>query len=120
MEHAEAAAAAAALRFPAAGPSEVLVASHKDTAYSEELAKQLFAAASATFGSQWAHARKRELAAWAGLLYFGLTTGRGRQTPGEEYSDLTVVRASDELPAERARRWAWIALRVAAPYALQR
>ena len=109
-----------ALHLPPAGPSEVLLASHKDAAHSGALADQVVAALSGLLGPQRSQAWKRELSASAVLLYYALTSGRGRQTPGEEYSDLTLVRASDGLAASRAKRWVALALHVLVPLALQR
>jgi hypothetical protein len=112
--------AAEALRFPEARPAEGLLASHKDEAYCNQLSEQLITACSSVLDAQRAQAWKPVLRTSAALLYHGLTTGRGQQTPGEEYCDLTLVRSADDLPAPRTHRGIAVALHVLVPHVVNR
>ena len=87
--------AVSALTFAAASRAEGLLAAHKDEAYREQLLEQLTTACSLLLGSRQATLWQRQLQACSATLYFGLTTGCGRQTPGDEYCDLTLVRSAD-------------------------
>lgn len=109
-----------AIRLQPAEPDEVLIASQKDSEHCEQLCKQLSAAFAGLFGSHAEHTWKHELKAFSSLLYLGLTAGIGRQTPGEEYSDLTLVRVRDGLAASIPRRWVGLALQLVIPYFLQK
>lgn len=103
------------LLFPPAAAAEVLLAAEKDASYSERLYEQALAALSLLLGAPRAQGWRRELRAAAAMAYFGLTMGRGRQTPGEEYCDILSARAADGLPMGAARRWLQVLLRGAAP-----
>ena len=51
----------------------------------------------ARWGEERADCSNRELRTAAVLAYYGLTSGVGRPTPGEERCDLTLVRSEDGL-----------------------
>ena len=107
------ASASDALGFSPAAAAEVLLAAEKDGVYTEALYEQALAALSALLGAPRAQGWRRELRAAAGVAYLGLTMGRGQQTPGEEYCDLTSVRAADALPTGLVRRWVQVLLAAA-------
>lgn len=52
----------------------------------------------------------------AGLLYYGLTTGVGLQTLGEEYVELTAVAGPQALRLSRWRRSGLVALQTLPPF----
>jgi len=52
----------------------------------------------------------------AGLLYYGLTTGVGLQTLGEEYVEVTAVAGPHALPLSRWRRSGLVALQTLPPF----
>jgi hypothetical protein len=58
----------------------------------------------------------RQVRLLAGLLYFGLTTGAGVQTLGEEYVDVAAVAGPHGLPPSRWRRGALVALQTLPPF----
>ena len=87
-----------------AAPAESLRATLKDDALCAKLVEQASAALAALAGSHEALRWQAEVRAAALLAYFGLTLGRGRPTPGDEYCDVTQVRAADgRLPTAPAR-----------------
>ena len=81
-----------------AAPAESLRATLKDDALCAKLVEQASAALAALAGSHEALRWQAEVRAAALLAYFGLTLGRGRPTPGDEYCDVTQVRAADGSP----------------------
>ena len=99
-----------------AAPAESLRATLKDDALCAKLVEQASAALAALAGSHEALRWQAEVRAAALLAYFGLTLGRGRPTPGDEYCDVTQVRAADgRLPTAPARL-ASVLLRALLPY----
>ena len=105
-----------ALEFPPAASAEVLLARDKDAAYVRQLAEQALAALRLCSGGPSAHAWQAEVRAAVALAYHGLTTGRGRPTPGEEFCDIALVRCADRLPPGIARGALAVAMRVLLPY----
>ena len=105
-----------ALRFPGATTAELVRASQKDLFYWQELYTQSHHALQALLGTQRSQRWLAELRAATSLLYFGLTTGRGVATLGEEYCELRRVDASTTLPPHSARSWLSVILCAAIPY----
>ena len=105
-----------ALRFPGATTAELVRASQKDLFYWQELYTQSHHALQALLGTQRSQRWLAELRAATSLLYFGLTTGRGVATLGEEYCELRRVDASTTLPPHAARSWLSVILCAAIPY----
>ena len=108
------------LSLPPAAAAEVLLASEKDDAYVRSLAEQAMLAAQTLCSGPAAAAWKAEINVLAALAYQTVTTGFGRLTVGEEYSDITLVHANDGLPAGAARRTLLIALQVLLPHCFSR
>ena len=108
-----------ALALPRASPAEALLARDKDAAYVQRLVDQSFAALSLCGGAR-AHRWRPEVRAAATLAYYGLTTGRGRPTPGEQHCDVSLVHSPARLPAGTARRALAVALLVLLPYCFDR
>ena len=95
--------------------SETLRAAQKDAFYCDSLAEQVQAALSALVVRP-VQLRSSTVRAVTALTYLTLTTGRGIQTLGEEYCELTQVAATDGLPASALRRWFGLLVHVLLPY----
>jgi len=109
--------AANALAFPFASSAELLLASDRDRVYLQRITDQALAALALcghTFDWQ------SEVRAAMALGYHGLTTGLGRQTPGEQYCDVSLVRSNDRMPASRTRRMLAVMLHALVPYFCER
>ena len=115
----EPAAAPAFLGFARASQSEVLRAAQKDKFYCDSLVEQVQSALSALVDRPLS-LRPAAIRAATALTYYALTTGRGGQTLGEEYCELTQVAASDRLPASAPRRWLGLLVHVLLPYWAER
>ena len=112
-------AAPAFLGFARASQSEVLRAAQKDRFYCDSLVEQVQSALS-TLVDRPLSLRPAAIRAATALTYYALTTGRGGQTLGEEYCELTQVATSDRLPAPAPRRWLGLLVHVLLPYWAQR
>lgn len=112
--------ASSLLTFASAAPAELLLASEKDDTYVAVLAEQAATAAQALCGGPAAQAWAGELRTAVALLYYALTTGRGRPTPGEQYCDLSLVCAGDARPPGALRRISHVLLLVVLPYCFER
>lgn len=99
--------------FAPATTSEKLRAAQKDSYFCDRLAEQLTSVFDALASPPSAAAMR----AATSLAYFALTSGRGAQTLGEEYCELTQVTASNRfvLPSA-ARRWLGLLTHVLVPY----
>jgi len=109
-----------ALGLAPAAPAETLLAYEKDGAYMAALAELACTAAQALCGGPTAERWRAELRAVAAVVYLGLTTACGRPTPGEQHCDISLVSASDELPAGVARRILHAVLHSVLPYCFAR
>ena len=70
-------------------------------------------------GPRRAVALQQEVSLASGLLYYGLTTGCGLQTLGEEYCDLLPAVGDSQRPPGLAGRSALVLLQSVLPYALR-
>jgi len=84
----------AARDLPAADQPSIVLAAQKDAHYRKEMRESFLQAADAVLGPHMSVAALPEIKLLAELAYFGLTTLRGRQTPGEEYCDVFLVKKS--------------------------
>ena len=100
--------------FAPATTSERLRAAQKDAYFCDRLVEQLTSVFDTLLASPPPAAAMR---AATSLAYFALTSGRGAQTLGEEYCELTQVTASNRfvLPSA-ARRWLGLLTHVLVPY----
>jgi hypothetical protein len=108
-----------ALRFQAATSAETLLANEKDATYVRRLTEQAYQAL-AFRGGHVADVWKREIAAATALAYYGLTTGLGAPTPGEEYCDVSPARTDVGTPLSAAQRAATVTLRTLLPYCFEK
>eukprot|EP01116_Phalansterium_solitarium_P020731 TRINITY_DN6202_c0_g1_i2.p1 TRINITY_DN6202_c0_g1~~TRINITY_DN6202_c0_g1_i2.p1 ORF type:complete len:183 (-),score=64.19 TRINITY_DN6202_c0_g1_i2:470-1018(-) len=104
--------------FPRAAQPDIVRSAQKDEFYRKHINDQTFDAVNKIFGPRVAMRLQRELELCADLAYFGLTTGFGAQTLGEEYCDIVQTRAA-RLPSWKARVLLLV-LQVLAPYAAER
>jgi Pex2/Pex12-like protein len=89
------------LLFPDAGQAEIVRASLKDNYYKDIVQTRVSALATALFGTKWSHAWQNELALLSDVVFLGTTTLCGRQTLGEEYSDIFQLTDQHRLPSSR-------------------
>lgn len=106
--------------FPPAAQPDLVRAAQKDAFYLAMLREQVSELARALLGARRAVGLQREAGLLASLLYFGLTTGCGLPTLGEEYCDLALVEGPAQRPLGRGRRAALVAAHTLLPYALAR
>ena len=106
---------AEALALPPATSAEVLLASEKDATYVQRLIDEALAALMLCCG-QRGHQWREAVRTATKLAYYGLTTGQGTQTLGEQHCDVSLVDAACRLPVGALRRTVAIALLVLLPY----
>ena len=86
----ETSAGLSALAFPFAAGAELLLSSEKDDTHVKRLLDQALHALALVGGSR-AHAWQYEVRTAVTLAYYGLATGLGRPTPGEEFCNISPV-----------------------------
>ena len=104
-----------ALALPAATSAEVLLASERDASYAQRLVNEALAALMLCGGHR-AHQWRDAVRTATKLAYYGLTTGQGTQTPGEQHCEVSLVDSTSRMPAGGLRRMVAIALLVLLPY----
>ena len=104
-----------ALALPAATSAEVLLASERDASYAQRLVNEALAALMLCGGHR-AHQWRDAVRTATKLAYYGLTTGQGTQTPGEQHCEVSLVDSPSRMPAGGLRRMVAIALLVLLPY----
>ncbi|CAK7563200.1 MAG: peroxisome bioproteinsis factor 10 [Sporothrix epigloea] len=77
--------------YPFAAAPDIIRAHQKDAYFTGTLANDLADLVLRVAGGRKAHAWAAEMRTAAELAYFGLTTGLGHRTLGEEYCDLMLV-----------------------------
>eukprot|EP00873_Tetraselmis_striata_P003502 jgi/Tetstr1/423766/TSEL_014396.t1 len=109
-------AATAVPLFGAAAQPDLVRAAQKDELYLSILTDACHNAVRRVLGAHAALLHSESIAATARLLYFGLSTGCGLQTLGEEYCDLLHVSSGAEgLPPGAMQRGLLVLLQAVAP-----
>ncbi len=69
-------------------------------------------------GSRWLHSHQSLLKSLSDALYLTLTTGIGRRTLGEEYTDIYQISSSSKRKPSTWRRWGYVITETAGWYVL--
>eukprot|EP00884_Botryococcus_braunii_P002756 jgi/Botrbrau1/12481/Bobra.0169s0028.1 len=106
--------------FPGAAQPDIIRSSQKEVIYLRDFTDACNDAVRRLFGARRALLWSRETRLLAELLYYGLTTGAGIQTLGEEYCDLMQATGSIGVEPGMARRGLLVLLQSAIPYLADR
>ncbi|KAI8813017.1 Pex12 amino terminal region-domain-containing protein [Cladochytrium replicatum] len=107
------------LNFPGASQADIIRANQKDVYYKSFLLDQLSSTFRALFGARNYMTYRTQLNVFSDLAYFGLSTGLGSQTLGEEYCDILPVEGSSMTPASIQRRVLLFVLQCLLPHMVE-
>ncbi|KAK9820622.1 hypothetical protein WJX72_012437 [[Myrmecia] bisecta] len=103
-------------QLPPAAQPDIIRAAQKDQLYLQYLTDACHDAVRRLLGPRRALLWARETRILAEVLYYGLTTGAGLQTLGEEYCDVLQVTGRAGLEPGAARRGLLVLLQAVVPY----
>jgi len=105
--------------FPEASQPAIVRSAQKDDFYHQDLQSSAQTVARQLLGPREAARVQRQVKLLASLLYYGLTTGCGLQTLGEEYCDLVQVSGHPSSAVRPTMRAFLVALQAVPPYLLE-
>lgn len=105
--------------LPFANPAYILRAANKDGFYTSSLSQQLTDVSAAIFGMRATSANDDHITAASNVLYALCTLLSGKQTVGEEYTDLLPVTAAGNRPS-MMRKILFLLLLAIEPYITRR
>lgn len=107
-------------QIPVAAQPDIVRANQKDELYLSHFTDACHDVVRQLLGPRRALLYTRETQVLANLLYFGLTTGTGVQTLGEEYCDILQTTGSNSQSPGMLRRGALVLLQCVGPYLQER
>ena len=107
-------------KFKEANQPHIISAYQRDSEYRSWLRFAVLESLEILLPYRLIHSSRAEWTIFADLVYFALTTGRGKQTLGEQYCNIEPVSRKNGLFPSVARRWNYFVLSCIGPYAIHK